>query len=316
MQLVTYQYFDQSRTGILHKGYVIDLNRAYITMLQHQNRTDDLVIADARVPSDMIGLLNGGRASMDAARQAAQFARDKTETINPNIYYPLDSVTLLPPVLRPGKVICLGLNYKAHAAEAGMEVPDYPILFHKVATSLIGHRQGIVMPRISDKIDFEAELAVIIGQRAKYVSEVEALSYVAGYACSNDVSARDLQFRTTQWTTGKMLDTFCPLGPALVTADEIPDPNALAIKTTLNDEVMQDSNTGDMIFNVPFTVSYISQIVTLEPGDVILTGTPEGIGGTRNPRVFMKAGDTISVEIEGLGTLTNPVVAEAEESEG
>jgi acylpyruvate hydrolase len=268
-------------------------------------------VAEARVPPEMIALLNGGEASLEAVRRALAFAQEAGESLaGQGVSFAAGEVTLLAPVLRPGKIICLGLNYKAHAAEAQMEVPKYPILFHKVATSIIGHRQNIIKPRITRRLDYEGELAVIIGRRGKHIAEAEALSYVAGYACSNDVSARDLQFRTNQWTAGKMMDTACPLGPALVTRDEIPDPNALQLKTTLNGQVMQNSNTAEMIFNVAFTVSYISQIATLEPGDVILTGTPEGIGGTRNPPVLMQAGDTISVEIEGLGTLTNAVIDE------
>jgi 2-keto-4-pentenoate hydratase/2-oxohepta-3-ene-1,7-dioic acid hydratase in catechol pathway len=213
--------------------------------------------------------------------------------------------------MRPDKVVCLGLNYRDHAAESNMAIPEYPVLFHKVSGSLIGHGQSVLIPRISDKIDYEGELAVIIGKRGKYIAEADALSFVAGYAVANDVSARDLQFRTNQWTTGKMLDTFGPLGPALVTKDEVPDPDVLHIKTILNGEVMQDSNTSEMIFHVPFIVHYISQLITLEPGDVIMTGTPPGVGQSRNPPVFMKAGDSVTVEIEHLGSLTNPLVAEA-----
>ena len=179
-----------------------------------------------------------------------------------------------------------------------------------MAGSLIGHNQPIVIPRISSQIDYEGELAIIIGRRGKYIAEDEAYSYIAGYIVANDVSARDLQFRTSQWTTGKMLDTFGPLGPALVTRDEVPDPHILSIKTTLNGQVLQDGNTADMIFRVPFIIKYISEIVTLEPGDVIMTGTPAGIGNTRTPQVFMKPGDTVTVEIGHLGELTNPVVAE------
>ena len=220
-------------------------------------------------------------------------------------------VTLLAPVVRPPKLVCLGLNYASHAAEAKMDVPNFPVLFHKVVGSLVGPGQPVVIPRnAATKVDYEAELAIIIGRRGKYVSEADAFSYIAGYTAANDVSARDLQVRTTQWTTGKMLDTFCPLGPALVTRDEVPDPNALRIRTVLNGAVMQDANTSEMFFNVPAIVSYISSIVTIEPGDVILTGTPAGIGHTRTPPVYMKPGDTVTVEIERLGALTSPVVAE------
>src|SRR6266566_6231051 len=315
MRLVTYQHEGQSRIGAQLDEQIIDLNRAYQASLYHANDTGELAVADLRVPTDMISLLRGGDTSLRAAQQALIFVRRPLEgngnTLEQQgIVYALESVSLLQPVLRPGKVICLGLNYRDHAKEAGMAIPEYPVLFHKVAGSLIGHNQPVVVPRSSSKIDFEGELTIIIGRRGKYIAEHEALSYIAGYTIGNDVSARDLQFRTSQWTTGKMLDTFCPLGPALVTRDEVPDANQLAIKTTLNGQVMQEGNTADMIFRVPFIVSYISEIATLEPGDVILTGTPPGIGNTRTPPVFMKPGDTITVEKERLGVLSNPVVAE------
>jgi acylpyruvate hydrolase len=316
MRLVTYRREGQCRTGAHLDEQVIDLNRAHRAALEHTGDEDELAVADVRVPTNMIGLLRGGDTSLRAVQQAVAFARSRLEvsgkTLNrQGIVYATDDISLLPPVVRPGKVICLGLNYRDHAAEAGMAVPEYPVLFHKVAGSLIGHNQPIVVPRISSKIDYEGELAIIIGRRGKYIAEDEAYAYIAGYTVANDVSARDLQFRTSQWTTGKMLDTFGPLGPALVTRDEVPDPHRLAIKTILNGQVMQDGNTADMIFRIPFIVRYISEIVTLEPGDVILTGTPPGIGNTRSPQVFMKPGDTIEVEIEQLGKLANPVAAEA-----
>ena len=329
MRLVTYQHEGQSRAGAQLDEQVVDLNRAYHAALQHTGNEDELAVADARVPIDMIGLLKGGDTSLRAAGQAVAFVRSQLEgqesptrglirasqvtlrgATQQGIVYAIDRVSLLPPVLRPGKVICLGLNYRDHAAEAGMAVPEYPVLFHKVAGSLVGHNQPIVIPRISSQIDYEGELAIIIGRRGKYIAEDEAYSYIAGYTVANDVSARDLQFRTSQWTTGKMLDTFGPLGPALVTRDEVPDPHILSIKTTLNGRILQDGNTADMIFRVPFIIKYISEIVTLEPGDVIMTGTPAGIGNTRSPQVFMKPGDTVTVEIGRLGKLTNPVVAE------
>jgi 2-keto-4-pentenoate hydratase/2-oxohepta-3-ene-1,7-dioic acid hydratase in catechol pathway len=211
---------------------------------------------------------------------------------------------------RPGKIVCVGLNYHSHLAEIGEPVPDYPILFHKPSTSIIGHEEPIVLPRVSRQVDFEGELAVVIGRSGKYIPESQALSHVAGYMCANDVSAHDIEFRTSQWTSGKMLDTFCPLGPVLVTADKVPDPNRLHLQTILNGQTMQDACTSDMVFPVPFLVSYISSLATLEPGDVILTGTPGGIGCNRRPQVFLKAGDHLSIQIDAIGTLVNPVIAE------
>ncbi len=315
MRLVTYQHQGQTRIGAQVREQIIDLNRAYRAAIQRAETEDNLAVADARVPTDMISLLRGGKTSLAAAQQAIQFVqpqleKDAAALHRQGIIYPLADLALLPPVVRPSKVICLGLNYRAHAAESGMDIPKYPVLFHKVAGSLVGHNQPIVIPRSSNQVDYEAELAIIIGRRGKYIDEREALDYIAGYANANDVSARDLQFRTSQWTSGKMLDTFGPLGPALVTADEVPEPQKLAIKTILNGQVMQDGNTADMIFPIPFIVSYISQIVTLEPGDVIMTGTPPGIGNARTPPLFLKPGDTVTIEIEGLGQLTNPVIAE------
>jgi len=316
MRLFTYQRAGQARTGTELGGYIVDLNRAYRASLQQGGNQEELAVADVRVSPDMITLLSGGATSLRGAREAIAYVEsrlsqsDTTLTKQQGILTTPDQISYLPPVLRPSKVICLGLNYRDHAAEAHMAVPDYPILFHKVAGSLTGHNQPIVIPRISDRIDYEGELAIIIGRKGKYISEEEALEYVAGYTNANDVSARDLQFRTSQWTTGKMLDTFGPLGPALITCDEVPDPQALRITTILNGVTMQDATTADMLFPVSFVVSYVSQIVTIEPGDVIMTGTPPGIGNTRTPPVYLKPGDSVSVEIERLGRLTNPVVAE------
>ncbi len=316
MRLVTYQHEGQTRTGALVGESVVDLNRAYRAALRHLGNTNELAVADLRLPVDMVALLNGGEAALSAAGRAVAFVQERltagdTTPGSQGILYPRGYITLLSPVVRPGKVVCLGLNYRDHAEESGMAVPEYPILFHKVATSLVGHGQPVVLPRVSEKVDYEGELAVIIGKRGKYIAESDALAFVAGYAAANDVSARDLQFRTGQWTTGKMLDTFGPLGPALVTKDEVPDPDALRIKTILNGEIMQDSNTSQMIFHVPFIIHYISQLVTLEPGDVIMTGTPPWVGQSRTPPVFLRAGDSVTIEIEHLGALTNPLIDES-----
>lgn len=224
---------------------------------------------------------------------------------------PLAELKILSPVLRPEKVIALGRNYAAHAKEGGAEVPDYPMLFNKTATSLLAPGGTIVIPAISNQIDYEAELAIVIGRRGKNIAESDAMHHVLGFTCANDISARDLQTRTGQFASGKMLDTFCPLGPVLVTPDEL-EPfggvQNLRIQTRLNGETMQDSTTANMIFSVAFTVHYISQLTTLLPGDVILTGTPAGVGKARTPPVFLKSGDEICVEIEGIGMLENRVV--------
>jgi len=224
------------------------------------------------------------------------------------IAYAVGAIDFLPAVY-PSKILAIGRNYVDHAIEGGAAPPSAPLLFNKLPNSLSSHNAPIVLPKISEKVDYEAELAVVIGRRARRVSEAEALDHVFGYTLINDVSARDLQFGDGQWTRGKGLDTFAPLGPFITTRDEIADVQALKIEGRLNGEVMQSSNTGKMIFKVAYLVSYLSQGMTLEPGDVIATGTPEGVGVFRDPPVLLKAGDVYEVEIEGLGTLRNPVVA-------
>ena len=221
----------------------------------------------------------------------------------------LDEATLDlgPCVPDPGKIICVGLNYRKHAEESNMAIPETPILFNKYNNTLAGHGDDIPLPDDSEQVDYEAELAIVIGREAKKVSKDEALNYVFGYCNANDLSARDLQFRSNQWLLGKCLDGFCPLGPYLVTADEISDPNALQIRCTVNGEVRQNSNTSDMIFHCDEIISYVSHYMTLSPGDVILTGTPEGVvlGYPESERVWLKDGDEMTVEIEKLGALTN-----------
>ncbi|MDQ1436630.1 MAG: hypothetical protein QOK43_259 [Acidimicrobiaceae bacterium] len=221
----------------------------------------------------------------------------------------IDDVRVLAPVPRPGKIVCVGLNYRDHAEEAGQPIPESPILFAKFANTVIGPDAPIVLPapEVSSQPDYEAELGVVIGRTASKVSVGDALDFVLGYTCINDVSARDLQFADGQWVRGKSVDTFCPMGPWIVTADEVPDPQALAIRCVLNGEVVQDSTTKEMIFTVAELVSFISQTITLEPGDVIATGTPPGVGVARTPQLFLAAGDEVRVEIDGVGALVNPV---------
>jgi 2-keto-4-pentenoate hydratase/2-oxohepta-3-ene-1,7-dioic acid hydratase in catechol pathway len=213
------------------------------------------------------------------------------------------------PIERPQKIICVGLNYRDHAEEQGVAVPEQPILFAKWPNTLVGPGEPIVLPAISEKVDYEAELGVVIGSRVRNVSAESALEAVRGYICVNDVSARDLQFSDGQWTRGKSPDTFCPVGPRLVPASEVPDPQALAIRALLNGKPMQDSTTANMIFGVAEIIAFASQTITLEPGDLIATGTPAGVGVFRDPPVFLQPGDEITIEIDGIGALTNPVQA-------
>jgi 2,4-diketo-3-deoxy-L-fuconate hydrolase len=212
------------------------------------------------------------------------------------------------PIDRPGKIVCVGLNYKDHAEEQGAELPKAPLFFAKYTTSLIGPGDAIVIPPVVTMCDYEAELGVVIGETVRNVSKENAFEAVLGYVVANDVSARDLQFSDGQWTRGKSPDTFCPVGP-LVPRDEVPDPHALPIRAIVSGEVLQDSNTAQLIFGIDEIISYASQTSTLEAGDLILTGTPAGVGVFRDPKRPLLPGDTVTIEIDGVGELTNPVVA-------
>lgn len=224
----------------------------------------------------------------------------------------ISGIKMLAPVPRPGKVICIGLNYRAHAEEGGNPIPDYPAVFMRGATSLLDPEAEMILPECSDKLDYEAELAVVIGKTAFKVSCADALDYVAGYSCFNDGSVRDYQRKSSQWTIGKNFDRTGGFGPDLVTPDELPaGASGLRIVARLNGEIMQDSNTGDMIFDVATLIATLSDAMTLEPGDVIATGTPSGVGYARTPPVFMRSGDRSEVEIEGIGVLTNTVARSA-----
>jgi len=226
----------------------------------------------------------------------------------------IDFTKILAP-LEPAAIIGIGLNYRFHAEESNAKIPEYPIVFFKGPNTLQNPGDPIILPKhlLSEEVDYECELAVVIGKRCRNVSREEALDYVLGYTCANDVSARDWQIKKGggQWCRGKTFDTFCPLGPCIVTADEIPNPNALGIRTRINGETLQDWNTEDMIFDVPDLIAFLSGSTTLLPGTVILTGTPHGVGMARTPRRWLEAGDVVTVEIDGIGELTNPVVEEA-----
>lgn len=255
-------------------------------------------------PSTMAELLNGGPLSLAAL--GAAVASDADDGRIASDGRPLDDTSFLSPVPRPGKIVAIGRNYREHAAEEGVDPPPAPLVFAKWPSSVVGHRSEVRWdPRLTQQVDYEAELAVVIGRRARRVSEADALDHVLGYTCLNDVSARDVQFGDGQWVRGKSLDTFCPMGPVLVTRDEIPDPQALDISCSVGGELLQDGNTSQMYFGVAEIVSYCSQSFSLEPGDVIATGTPSGVGVFRKPPRFLAAGDVMVVEIEGIGRLEN-----------
>ncbi|HEV8281049.1 MAG TPA: fumarylacetoacetate hydrolase family protein [Candidatus Limnocylindrales bacterium] len=251
-------------------------------------------------PTTIDDLLAGDPANIDALRIAASHVNIA------EVGRPLGAADLMAPVPRPGKVVAIGRNYREHAAEEGAEPPPAPLIFAKWPSAVVGHGADIRWdPALTAQVDYEAELGVVIGRRARRVSRADALDHVLGYTCLNDVSARDLQFGDGQWVRGKSLDTFCPMGPAIVTADEIGDPQGLAIRCLVNDEVLQESNTSEMFFSVAEIVSHCSQAFTLDPGDIIATGTPSGVGAFRSPPRFLGNGDRVVVEIDGVGRLEN-----------
>ena len=247
------------------------------------------------------------RATHDALvndQRALSEARDKGWLVRSQDAY------WFAPVPRPGKILCIGLNYRDHAAESNMPIPEKPVVFSKFSTAVIAPGEPVVLPSASKQVDYEAELAVVIGRRAKHVTVDRAYHYVLGYTAFNDVTARDFQFADGQWQRGKSCDTFAPMGQTIVTTDAVPDPHKLPIKLTLNGETMQDSNTDQLIFGVPALIEFISQTITLEPGDVIATGTPPGVGFARKPPVFLKPGDDMEVLIEGVDGVGTPVISE------
>ena len=264
----------------------------------------DISLADPLLPGDLRGILQMGPEGIDRASRAASHAPDSA-------IRPLMGLDFRPPIENAGKYFCLGLNYAAHAVEGGFDRPGFPTVFTRCSTSIVGHGQSLLRPLCSVQFDYEGELAVIIGRRARHVGRSEALDCVAGYSCFNDGSIRDYQFMTTQWTMGKNFDASGAFGPMFVSGDELPPGAAgLRIQSRLNGKILQDADTADMAFGVAETISILSACCTLEPGDVVVMGTPAGVGYARKPPLWLKAGDTIEVEIEGIGTLRNPVVDE------
>jgi 2-keto-4-pentenoate hydratase/2-oxohepta-3-ene-1,7-dioic acid hydratase in catechol pathway len=285
MKFVSFQQQGVSRLGVLTNDGVIDLNAA-----------------QPHVPTDLGAALLQG-VDLHAAAQAA------VASAAPRLS--LEKISYAAPVVRPGKIVCLGLNYFDHAKEGGRDKPDYPWFFFRGATSLIAHGEAGIRPRVSERFDYEAELAVVIGKTARHLNQENALDCVFGYSCFNDMSVRDYQKKTPQWTIGKNFDGTGAFGPFLLTADELsPGATGLRIQGRLNGKIMQDANTSDMIFSVAETIVLLTECMTLEPGDVIIMGTPAGVGQARTPPVWMKHGDIIEIEIDQLGMLSNPICDE------
>lgn len=287
MRLATIQTPAGPRAALVHGDSYVDL---------HATRPD--------LPVSVREMLAAGSSVMRSAAEAA--ARPDA------VRYPASSVKLLAPITDPPKVICIGLNYRDHAAESGAPIPREPVVFSKFATAIIGPEEAIRLPAVSREVDYEAELVLVVGKKGRHLKAAQAMDYLAGCTIGHDVSARDWQLKKDgkQWLTGKTFDTFAPIGPALVTMDEIGDPHQLGIRLRLNGQTMQDSNTRQMIFSSGELLAYLSQVVTLEPGDLIFTGTPPGVGFARKPPMFLKHGDVVEVEIDKLGVLRNSVIQE------
>lgn len=315
MRLVTFRTRYGERLGAAIGEHVLDLHAACELRYRAQGHGKPAVAAAALCPPSMVEFLQGGEEALDLARGLVDEWKDRVasgpavEWLDRGVVLPRAGLSLAAPVPRPGKILCLGLNYRDHAEEAGHKIPEVPIVFSKQLSCVIGPGEPIVLPPVSSQVDYEVEFAFVIGRRAKAVTESEALAHVAGYTIFHDVSARDYQLRTSQWHVGKSFDTFGPMGPWLVTRDEVPDPHALAVELRLNGRVMQKSNTRHLIFGVFALVAYLSRVMTLEPGDVVSTGTPGGVGLFMTPPRYLRPGDVCALEIERLGVLENPVVS-------
>jgi 2-keto-4-pentenoate hydratase/2-oxohepta-3-ene-1,7-dioic acid hydratase in catechol pathway len=255
--------------------------------------------------SDTLSFLYAGEDAWQEAAEAASAADLDTDAV-----IRTDEADLLAPIAMPGKFICIGLNYRDHAIESNMQLPKTPVVFTKFSNCIVGDQANVVIPKLTTQLDYEAELAIVIGKEGKNIAPEDWAEYVFGYTIVNDLSARDIQMATSQWSLGKSFDTFGPMGPAIVSKDDIPDPHVLAIKLSICGEYLQNSNTDELVFKAPDLIAYLSSIMTLEPGDIISTGTPAGVGLGRKPQRWVQPGETMVVEIEGIGTLTNTTVAE------
>jgi 2-keto-4-pentenoate hydratase/2-oxohepta-3-ene-1,7-dioic acid hydratase in catechol pathway len=318
MKLVNFELEGEPSLGVVKGDLVVSLPVAFDLVVERvvtfpagsaRSQARQIVLQSGPLPQDMIQLVQRGATWLRALDEMLSGVVDffHGDRGPEGLLIPLEEARLRAPIPRPGKIVCVGRNYAEHARERGAELPAQPIYFLKSNNTICGPGDAIVLPPGSTQVDYEAEFAVVIGKGGKNIAEEKAYEHIAGYMILNDVSARDMQSADKQWFRGKSCDTFAPIGPWIVTPDEIPDPHSLRISLTLNGRTMQDANTRDMIFQVPFLVSYLSQTLTWEAGDILSTGTPEGVGAHQTPPVFLKPGDTVSITVERIGTLTNPV---------
>lgn len=310
MKLVTFSYGGFTRLGaVVSDRKVVDLNYAYQAFLESSGKLRAELIAEAYVPADMKGFLEGGNESLSIVKEVIDFALHHRDAFKHKLVHALEDVKIEAPVQKPGKIICVGHNYREHILEMGREIPPFPVVFAKFSNTVIGPQDDIPFFPISEQLDYEAEFAFVVGKQARNVSREDALDYVAGYTIANDVTYRDLQRRTLEWLQGKTVEGSAPMGPWLVTADELNDPSGLDVRLTVNGEERQKTNTANFVFDVQYLVEFLSNLMTLEPGDIILTGTPGGVGVARNPQVFLKDGDVVRIEIDKIGYLENKVSA-------
>ncbi|MGY0694910.1 fumarylacetoacetate hydrolase family protein [Virgibacillus sp. FSP13] len=308
MKLVSYKFKNQPgtyRIGCVIDEKVADLQECYRALLISKQDKDSIHTIECLLPADPNTFFSMGERAIERAKEAYNYIVHHT---NENYMFEKAEVSLSTPMPTPSKIICVGKNYAEHAVEMKSDIPDYPVLFAKFSNALIGPEEVIEKSPSTNKLDYEAELAVIIGKEASHVNKANALDYIAGYSIGNDISARDLQKRTPQWLQGKTLDRSTPVGPWVVTRDEIGDPSNLSICSYVNGEKRQDSNTRHFIFDVPYLIEFISDLITLKPGDIILTGTPNGVGFAMDPPQFLQDGDKVSLKIEKIGELENKVV--------
>lgn len=307
MRLVSFRSNREVRMGSVVDQQVIDLNLAYELMLESQGKLRAKQISEAFLPANMVEFLQGGEESLAIAKEVTQFALNHLKDANAEAIHSIEDVKLEAPLLNPGKIICVGHNYREHILEMGREIPEHPVIFAKYANTIIGPQDDIPFFPISEQLDYEAEFAFVIGKRARNVKQENALDYVAGYTIVNDVTYRDIQRRTIQWLQGKTVEGSAPMGPWLVTKEDLPDPSGLEIVLTVNGEERQHANTSSLVFTVQYLVEFLSNLTTLDPGDIILTGTAGGVGVAMDPPAFLQDGDIVRIEIDQIGVLENRV---------